>query len=75
MKITQLRNATILIEANGHGIVVDPMLGPKGGQLPFKWFTRNRRRNPLVNLPANGMEVLERTTHCLISHSRRDGAR
>ena len=71
MRITQLRNATILVEAAGHGIVVDPMLGPRGSQLPFKWITRNRRRNPLVDLPANSAELLERATHCLISHSRK----
>ena len=72
MEITQLRNATIIVEANGHGILVDPMLGPVGSIMPLKWLTKHRRRNPLVELPPNHEDVLARVTHCLITHRHPD---
>jgi L-ascorbate metabolism protein UlaG (beta-lactamase superfamily) len=42
------------------------------GQLPtLKWLTGQRRRNPLVELPANSAEHLEQVTHCLITHCQK----
>ena len=48
MKITQLRNATIVIEVGENVILVDPMLAPKEAIPSLKYFTGNNRRNPLV---------------------------
>lgn len=33
MKITQIRNATLIIEYAGKRFLTDPMLGPKGSSL------------------------------------------
>ena len=70
MKITQLRNATLIIEFGEVCLLVDPMLAAEG-QLPaLKYFAR-RRRNPLVGLPDNAAEHLQRVTHCLITHCQK----
>ncbi|SDZ83311.1 MBL fold metallo-hydrolase [Microbulbifer marinus] len=71
MRITQLRNATVVIEAGERVILVDPMLAPKGAIPPLKYLTARRRRNPLVELPDNAAELLNRVTHCLITHCQK----
>lgn len=71
MKITQLRNATVIIEASNNVILIDPMLALKGAIPALKYFTRHRRRNPLVELPQNTGALLERVTHCLITHCQK----
>ena len=71
MKITQLRNATLIVQFGDIHLLVDPMLAPRG-QLPsLKFVTRSRRRNPLVELPDNATAHLERVTHCLITHCQK----
>lgn len=71
MKITQLRNATIVVEIDGHRLLVDPMLAPRGAIPPLKYATRSRRRNPTVDLPATSGAVLQGVTHCLITHCQK----
>lgn len=71
MNITQLRNATIIVDIGGHRILVDPMLAPLGAIPPLKYATRSRRRNPLVELPVNAHAELETVTHCLITHCQK----
>lgn len=75
MKITQIRNATILIEVmvegKHQGILVDPMLAPMGAIPSLKYATRSRRRNPLVELPSNMDELKKRVTCCLITHCQK----
>lgn len=75
MKLTQLRNATIVVElAAAEGpvvLLVDPMLAPKGALPTLKWLASPRRRNPLVELPPTAPALLERVTHALITHCRR----
>ncbi|OZG73875.1 Zn-dependent hydrolase [Hahella sp. CCB-MM4] len=71
MKITQLRNATIIVETGNYRILVDPMLAPKGAIPALKYATRNRRRNPLVDLPSGSSEQLKNVTHCLITHCQK----
>lgn len=75
MNVTQLRNATIVVELRtpeGPAVVlVDPMLSPPGTLPPLKYFTRERRKNPLVALPAVADEVLGRVTHALITHCQK----
>lgn len=70
MKITQLRNATALIEFGDRRILVDPMLAPAGALPPLKLFGR-RERNPLVDLPSGTDALLETVTHCLITHCQK----
>lgn len=71
MKITQLRNATLVIEANEHVILVDPMFAPKGSIPSLKYATKSRRKNPIVELPQNSQALLEKVTHCLITHCQK----
>jgi L-ascorbate metabolism protein UlaG (beta-lactamase superfamily) len=70
MKITQLRNATIIVETGALNILVDPMLAPKGALPPLK-FLGERVRNPLVDLPLQANSILESVTHCLITHCQK----
>jgi len=70
MKIHHLRNATIVLEAGGKRILVDPMLGPKGSQGPLAFFRHKRQRNPTVELPENSEQILADLDAALISHCR-----
>ncbi|WP_143883847.1 MBL fold metallo-hydrolase [Chryseobacterium binzhouense] len=72
MKLHHLRNATLVIETQEKFILVDPMLGKKGSGLPFTLFRFKPRKNPLVDLPSNSDFVLEKVTHCLITHLHPD---
>lgn len=73
MKIHHVRNATLVIEANDKVILVDPMLGKKGtAGPPFTLFRFKPLRNPILDLPDNAMEIVNKTTHCLITHLHPD---
>ncbi|MEM9782969.1 MAG: MBL fold metallo-hydrolase [Pseudomonadota bacterium] len=76
MKFHQLRNATCVLESGDVHILVDPMLSDRKA---LNSFTRRQRhghrpaRNPTVGLPANAADVLDKVTHCLITHSQKLG--
>ena len=53
-------------------ILVDPMLGPKGIMPPFTFFRAKARKNPTVSLPESCNEILQKVTHCLITHRHPD---
>ncbi|QKX06157.1 MBL fold metallo-hydrolase [Aquimarina sp. TRL1] len=73
MKIHHLRNATMVIETHNKVILVDPMLGKKGTAGPsFTLFRYKPKRNPILDLPINAMEIVKKTTHCLITHVHPD---
>lgn len=71
MQITQVRNATVVLHYAAHRILVDPMLAPAGALPSLKWLTGQRRRNPLVELPAGTPELLDTVTHVLITHCQK----
>jgi L-ascorbate metabolism protein UlaG (beta-lactamase superfamily) len=75
MKITQLRNATIVLEFQSNSgpitLLVDPMLERKGGLPSLKYLGGTQRRNPLVELPSNAIDLLDLVTHTLITHCQR----
>ncbi len=75
MHITQIRNATVLLEfrAGGHDValLVDPMLAEAGALPSLRYLGGTRRRNPLVPLPAAAGPALERSTHALITHCQK----
>jgi L-ascorbate metabolism protein UlaG (beta-lactamase superfamily) len=49
------------------------MLGKKGtAGPPFTLFRFKQQRNPIVDLPNNAMDIVEKTTHCLITHLHPD---
>lgn len=72
MKAHHLRNATLVIETQRQIVLVDPMLSKKGTSAPFTLFRFKPRKNPLVDLPANAYDILEKVTHCLITHLHPD---
>jgi L-ascorbate metabolism protein UlaG (beta-lactamase superfamily) len=71
VRITQLRNATIIVHTRGHHILVDPMLAPRGALPPLRLFDGRRERNPLVELPDGTAAWLDQVTHCLITHCQK----
>jgi L-ascorbate metabolism protein UlaG (beta-lactamase superfamily) len=73
MNIHHLRNATMVIESDDKVILVDPMLGQKGtAGPPFTLFRFKPKKNPIVDLPKNAMELVAKTTHCIITHLHPD---
>lgn len=76
MQITHLRNATVLLEftpAQGQpvGLLVDPMLAPRGSLPALRYLGAGRQRNPIVELPEDADALLQRVTHALITHCQR----
>ncbi len=71
MRITQLRNATLIVHVGQYHILVDPMLAPMNALPPLRLFARKRLRNPTVDLPANAAAALAQVTHCLITHCQK----
>jgi len=75
MRITTLRNATLMLEwtagARSVALLVDPMLAGRGALPRLRLGGGSGSRNPLVDLPRGADELLARTTHALITHCRR----
>ncbi|BEP94554.1 MBL fold metallo-hydrolase [Acidovorax sp. A79] len=75
MHITHLRNATVLLEFSSEGrpvgLLVDPMLAPRGALPALRYLGQGRERNPIVDLPPGTDAALERVTHALITHCQR----
>lgn len=75
MQITQLRNATALLEFQSQGrpvgLLVDPMLAPRGSLPALRYLGKGRQRNPIVELPEGTDALLQRVTHALITHCQR----
>ena len=72
LKIHHLRNATLVIEIDTYILLIDPMLGKKGSTLPFSFIRFKPRKNPIVSLPENSNKILDKVTHCLITHLHPD---
>ncbi|HEY8397724.1 MAG TPA: MBL fold metallo-hydrolase [Flavihumibacter sp.] len=73
MKIHHIRNATMVVEIGNRFILVDPMLGRIGESAPpFSFFRFKKRRNPVTNLPETATGLLDRVSHCLITHLHAD---
>jgi L-ascorbate metabolism protein UlaG (beta-lactamase superfamily) len=75
VKIHHIRNATCVIESGEYFILVDPMLADKGELAPFSYVRFTRKRNPTVSLPENAFAILDKTSHCLMTHSQKLGIR
>lgn len=72
LKIHHLRNATMILETEKDVILIDPMLGNQGIMPSFTLFRHKVRRNPTVPLPESSKQILEKVTHCLITHQHPD---
>jgi len=53
MKVTQIRNATLVVEYAGNKFLIDPFLAEKGTYPPFPNSLRQDQSNPLVSLPTS----------------------
>ena len=73
MKIHHLRSATFVIQSKDRFILIDPMLCKAGELPPFARIKHQSKPNPLVNLPDNSSELLNKVTHCIITHSQKWG--
>jgi L-ascorbate metabolism protein UlaG (beta-lactamase superfamily) len=75
MQLTQIRNATVLLEfgtgSQAVALLVDPMLAEAGALPSLRYLGGTRRRNPLVPLPAEAASTLDRATHALITHCQK----
>ncbi|MDT3408022.1 UNVERIFIED_CONTAM: L-ascorbate metabolism protein UlaG (beta-lactamase superfamily) [Pseudacidovorax intermedius] len=74
MNIRLIRNATLFICINKKGILVDPMLGPKGSFGKFPW-TDSKLKNPLVDLPLTERDLqilIKQTDAILLTHMHPD---
>lgn len=70
MKVTQIRNATIVLSFQGHHILVDPMLSQKG-RLPRLRYLEKTMRNPQVDLPREFQEFSSIIDFALITHCQK----
>jgi L-ascorbate metabolism protein UlaG (beta-lactamase superfamily) len=71
MRITLVRNATIVLEHGGRRILVDPMLDPAGARPPIE-STANPVRNPTVELPFAAEDVVAGLDGVLVTHRHKD---
>jgi len=62
----------MILESEKDVILIDPMLGDQGIMPSFTLFRHKARRNPTVPLPENTNLLLEKITHCLITHQHPD---
>ena len=71
MRITLIRNATLVLEVSGRRILVDPMLDPAGARPPVE-LTANPVRNPTVELPLPAEDVVQGLDAVLVTHCHKD---
>ncbi|WP_293862566.1 MBL fold metallo-hydrolase [uncultured Alsobacter sp.] len=71
MKITQVRNATLIVEFAGLRFLIDPMLAPKGSFPAFAGTLNSDRSNPLVDLPVAIDELVD-VDAVIVTHMHRD---
>jgi L-ascorbate metabolism protein UlaG (beta-lactamase superfamily) len=71
MRITLVRNATLLLELRDRRILVDPMLDPAGARPPIAG-TANPVRNPTVELPWPAADTVRDLDAVLVTHRHKD---
>lgn len=71
MRVTLVRNATLIVEIAGKRILVDPMLDDVGARPPIEG-TRNQVANPTVPLPFPAEEVVQGLDAVIVTHRHRD---
>jgi len=71
MRVTLIRNATIILELSGRRILVDPMLDAARARPPIE-NTANPVPNPTVGLPFPAEEVVRGIDAVLVTHRHRD---
>ena len=71
MKLTQVRNATLLVEYAGKTLLVDPLLADKGAYPGFAGTANSHLANPLVDLPLPLATLLD-VDAVLVTHTHAD---
>jgi L-ascorbate metabolism protein UlaG (beta-lactamase superfamily) len=71
MRLRLIRHATLVVEYNGHKLLVDPMLSDAGAQRPID-NSPNPRNNPLVPLPLPARKLIDGIDAVLVTHIHRD---
>src|SRR5262245_61490688 len=71
MRLTLVRNATLLLELGGKRLLVDPALDDAGARPPID-NTANPLRNPTVGLPMAAEELVSGLDAVLVTHRHRD---
>jgi L-ascorbate metabolism protein UlaG (beta-lactamase superfamily) len=71
VRITLVRNATLLLELAGRRILVEPMLDDAGARPPVE-DSPNPRRNPLVPLPFPAEEIVRGLDAVVVTHLHQD---
>lgn len=71
MKITQVRNATLLLDYAGTRFLIDPMLSAKGAFPGFEGTANSQLRNPLVELPLPIDELVD-VDAVIVTHDHPD---
>jgi L-ascorbate metabolism protein UlaG (beta-lactamase superfamily) len=72
MKITHIRNATLIVEYGGKTFLIDPMLAEKGTYPPFPNSIRQDQNNPLVSLPLSLEEIIADVDAVIVTHLHLD---
>lgn len=70
MKITQVRNATMVLSYKESHILIDPMLADQG-RLPRLRYVGGGSKNPLVSLPSEFHELSGKIDFALITHCQK----
>jgi L-ascorbate metabolism protein UlaG (beta-lactamase superfamily) len=71
VRLTLVRNATLILELADRRILVDPMLDDAGSRPPVEG-TRNPVANPTVPLPMAAEEVVRDLDGVIVTHRHRD---
>ncbi|AIF67424.1 hypothetical protein GZ22_12770 [Terribacillus saccharophilus] len=72
MNITQIRNATIVVEYAGKKFLIDPMLADKGTFPPFPNSLRQDQKNPVVSLPLSIESIIQDLDAVIVTHLHTD---
>jgi L-ascorbate metabolism protein UlaG (beta-lactamase superfamily) len=71
VRLTLVRNATLILEVDGRRVLVDPMLDDAGTRPPVE-STRNPVANPTVALPFPAEDVVRGVAAVIVTHRHRD---
>ncbi|MED3832032.1 MBL fold metallo-hydrolase [Peribacillus frigoritolerans] len=72
MKITQIRNATIVVEYANKKFLIDPMLAEKGAYPSFPGTIRQDQNNPSVSLPTSADNIISGVDAVIVTHLHLD---
>ena len=72
MKLTLIRNSSMIAEYCGNRFLIDPAFGKKGSRDPFPCDEHPDDRNPIVELPMKIKEVIKLTDAVVLTHMHSD---